>query len=155
VKLSAHFDLSDFIESATAQRKGIDNTPTPEIIENLHTLALGLEEVRAVLSAERPHLAPRGVPIFITSGYRCPKLNSAVGGARQSDHMQGFAADFKAPAFGTPLEICREIAASDINFRKLIHEGQWVHISFAPEPGRSVLTAHFEHGGVRYTPGLA
>ena len=144
-KLSEHFTLEELTFSATAQRKQIDNKPPAEVLENMKRLAAGLEEVRAVLGNN---------PMRINSGYRSPKLNRAVGGARLSAHMAGYAADFVCPDFGSPLKIVKALAATGIQFDKLIQEGTWVHISFAPEARRQLLTAHFGPNGTSYTAGV-
>ena len=141
-KLSEHFTLEELTFSATAQRKQIDNNPPSEVLENMKRLAAGLEEVRAALGNK---------PMRINSGYRSPKLNRAVGGARLSAHMAGYAADFVCPEFGSPLKIVKALAATGIQFDKLIQEGTWVHISFAPEARRQLLTAHFGTNGTSYT----
>lgn len=143
MNLSENFTLEELAFSSTAQRLGVDNTPTPEIAAHLTTLAQGLEQVRALL----------GEPMHIDSGYRCPALNTAVGGAKQSAHLEGHAADFICPAFGAPLEIVKAIEASDIAFDKCIQEGGWVHISFDPQARRQLLTAHFGPHGTTYTTG--
>jgi len=116
-KLSEHFTLAEFLVSETASRHGIDNTPDERVIENLKLTALVMEEVRELV----------GRPVIITSGYRGPALNRAVGGSVNSAHMQGLAADFIVPPL-TPLEICRMIAASDIVYDQLIYEHTWVHL---------------------------
>lgn len=122
LKLSAHFWLSEFIVSQTAKRLGIENYPPPAIVIDLRRLAGRLEFVRALF----------GSPLFISSGYRCGELNTFVGGAKSSAHLQGLAADFVIPSYGTPLAICQRIADSKIAFRQLIHEyGSWVHFSIA------------------------
>lgn len=144
-KLSEHFTLEELTFSATAQRKQIDNKPPAEVLENMKRLAAGLEEVRAALGNK---------PMRINSGYRSPKLNRAVGGARLSAHMAGYAADFVCPEFGSPLKIVKALAATGIQFDKLIQEGTWVHISFAPEARRQLLTAHFGPNGTSYTAGV-
>ena len=144
-KLSEHFTLEELTFSATAQRKQIDNEPPAEVLENMKRLAAGLEEVRAALGNK---------PMRINSGYRSPKLNRAVGGARLSAHMAGYAADFVCPDFGSPLKIVKALAATGIQFDKLIQEGTWVHISFAPEARRQLLTAHFGPNGTSYTAGV-
>ena len=144
-KLSEHFTLEELTFSATAQRKQIDNKPPAEVLENMKRLAAGLEEVRAELGNK---------PMRINSGYRSPKLNRAVGGARLSAHMAGYAADFVCPEFGSPLKIVKALAATGIQFDKLIQEGTWVHISFAPEARRQLLTAHFGPNGTSYTAGV-
>ena len=106
-KLSEHFTLEELTFSATAQRKQIDNKPPAEVLENMKRLAAGLEEVRAALGNK---------PMRINSGYRSPKLNRAVGGARLSAHMAGYAADFVCPDFGSPLKIVKALAATGIQF---------------------------------------
>jgi len=143
--LTPHFSLAELTFSATAQRRQIDNSPPPSVLRNLNQLAVGLEDVRAALD---------GLPIRINSGYRCPALNRIVGGARLSAHLDGWAADFVCPDFGSPLEIVRVLARSDLVFDKLIQEGTWVHISFAPAARRQLLTAHFGVGGTTYTAGV-
>ena len=121
--LSAHFTLDELTASQAATRKGIDNTPTPDVLRNLQSLAAVLEKIRTLLG---------GVSIIVSSGYRSPAVNKAVGGAKNSAHMSGLAADFTAPKFGTVLQTARMIAASEINYNQPIYEyGAWVHISLA------------------------
>ena len=143
MQLSEHFSLDELTASTTAVRLGIDNTAPPEVVEALKVAAAGLEQVRTLL----------GRPMHIDSGYRCPQLNAAVRGAKNSAHMSGFAADFVCPDFGSPIEIVHAIQASPIPFDLLIQEGTWVHISFAPNLRRQVLTAHFGPAGTTYTQG--
>ena len=143
MQLTEHFSLEELGHRSTAIRLGIDNTPPDEILPNLKVLAQGLERVRSVL----------GHPIHIDSGYRCEILNAAVRGSKTSAHMQGWAADFICPAFGTPLEIVKVIVGSGIAFDQCIQEGTWVHISFDPQMRREVLTAHFRNGQAIYTQG--
>lgn len=144
MNLSPNFTLDELTHSDIAIRKGIDNTPNADVTANLTELALTLEKVRALL----------GVPIHINSGYRGPKVNAAVGGSTTSAHMTGQAADFIAPAFGTPKEVATKIAESDIEFDQLIHEGRWVHIGIRGDMRRQVLTAHFDGGRATYTSGI-
>lgn len=107
---------------------------------NLRRLARGLDEVRRLL----------GHRLRISSGYRCPELNAAVGGARASQHCEGLAADFECPAFGTPLEIAVAIQRSTIAFDQCILEfGRWVHVSFSDAPRRRVLTIYDDGAGYR------
>lgn len=144
MQLTEHFSLEELVHSSTAIRLGIDNTPPDEILPNLKVLAQGLERVRSVL----------GHPIHIDSGYRCEILNAAVRGSKTSAHMQGWAADFICPAFGTPLEIVKVIVGSGIAFDQCIQEGTWVHLSFDPRMRKDVRTAHFRNGEVTYTQGV-
>src|SRR5438132_1154657 len=104
-KLTLNFDLEDFLFSQTASRLGFSEQfkPSKEVLDNLQLLANGLEVVRGILGS---------APVFITSGYRCPRLNEAVHGASDSAHMLGLAADIRAPKFGTPVQICRRIGST-------------------------------------------
>ena len=144
----SHFTVAELTHSDTAIRKGIDNTPDADVLANIYILINGLEKVREAL----------GHPMRINSGYRSPKLNAAIGGAKTSSHMKGLAADFTCSNFGTPLDICRHLVTTDIPYHQLIQEGTWVHIAFPDVdelPKREVLTAHFTGGKVSYTKGLA
>jgi len=145
MRLTEHFTLDELIVSETAARQGIDNEPGFDVMPNLRVLADGLEQVRALL----------GHPIIVTSGYRCAALNQAVGGAADSDHVRGLAADLICPAYGPPIAVCQAIAASSIEFDQLIHEfGRWTHIAFPAAtamPRRQLLTIA---KGTGYRPGL-
>jgi len=143
MQLSPNFSLSDLVRSETAEERGIDNTPPPEIVENLMRLAASLEAVRSLL----------GGPLEISSGYRCAALNEAVGGSSTSQHLQGLAVDFECPAFGTPLEIADAIRRSALEFDQCILEyGRWVHLSFSDAPRRRLLTIYDDDKG--YVAGL-
>lgn len=137
MKLSEHFTLAELTQSSTALRVGIQNIPSPHAMANLKVLADGLEQVRSLLKA----------PIFITSGYRSPTLNRFIGGSQSSAHCLGFAADFKCPQFGAPVDIVAAIKASGIKYDQLINEGFWVHISFALELRQQTLSALFDNKG--------
>lgn len=144
--ITPNFRLSEFLDSATAIRRGLDNTPTAMVLANIRNiLAPGIQEVRDLI----------GHPVFISSGYRSPEVNAAVGGSPTSQHTEGLAADFKAPGFGMPSSIVRYLVAhaARLPFDQLIHEGSWVHISFVQsKPRHQVLVAHFAGGSVTYTP---
>lgn len=142
--MSLHFSAEELCRSDSAMRLCIDNTPDAVTLANMAVLMAGMEQVRELL----------GGAIFISSGYRSPALNTAVGGSKTSDHVQGYAADFTCPSFGTPQEIARAIEASSIHFGQLIQEGRWVHISFKLSRKREVLTAHFSPTGTTYTQGV-
>jgi len=144
-RLTVDFHLSEFLHSEKAVRLGLDNTPDAVVLAAIRNfLAPGMQDVRDLI----------GAPVIISSGYRAPQVNAAVGGARDSQHILGLAADFIAPFFGTPLQVARAIVASRITFDQLIQEGTWVHISFSAKPRRSVLTAKFTNGVASYSPGL-
>ena len=144
MNLSLHFSLAELVASQVATRKGIDNTPAPAIVANLTRLAALLEQVRALV----------GAPIAISSGYRSPALNRAVGGAANSAHVLGLAADIGTAKLA-PKALALLIRQSDIAFDQLIYEGTWVHIALsAGTPRRQVLTAKFAGGGVSYVAGI-
>lgn len=146
LKLSPNFYLSELVVSDTATRLGIDNQPDTLVLSNLFKLAELLEQVRTLLGNRA---------VLVSSGYRSPALNAAIRGAKGSEHMTGCAADFTCPSFGSPLEVCQAIKASDVQFGQLIQEGnRWVHISLPGVRQREVLTAHFDGGKTRYTRGL-
>ena len=85
-QLTKNFSLEELIASATAKAKKIDNTPTPQVKENLEKLC------KEVLQPIRDKY---GKAITVTSGYRSPKLNAAVGGVKTSQHVLGQAVDIK------------------------------------------------------------
>lgn len=131
MKLTAHFDLEEFTRSNTATAKGIDNTPPPDVVRRLWSVAGHMEMIRALL----------GKPINVHSGYRCAELNKAVGGVANSAHMTGYAVDFTCPEYGSPYKIASDLAGCpSLSFDQLIQEGNWVHISFDPRMRRELLT---------------
>jgi hypothetical protein len=145
MNLTEHFTLEELVASQVAARRRIDNRPAPAVVENLRRVAGVLEQVRAAV----------GKPITISSGYRCPVLNTAVGGARDSAHLQGLAADINVSGMA-PKDLACAIIAAGIQFDQLIYEGTWVHIGLAAGKLRNqVLTATFAPGGVVYSAGIA
>ena len=86
--LSEHFSLSEMLASETAEKHHIPNTPLKRHITALQNLAV------RCLEPTRQHF---GMPIQVTSGYRCPQLNAAVKGAANSQHLAGEAADITIP----------------------------------------------------------
>jgi hypothetical protein len=126
MNLSDHFTYEEAI--ATQHREYIEmNKPSDAIHTTMVMIAIRMEKVRALL----------GKPIHINSWYRCPQLNAAIGGAKNSDHMTGSAVDFICPDFGNPLDICKHIIDNHqlIRFKQLILEHTWVHISWDTIPG--------------------
>lgn len=149
MNLTVHFTLEELIKSDYAIRHCLKNTPTDDdVIANLHTLARGLERVRTKIAR----------PIYITSAYRSPKVNSGVGGAKDSRHLIGLAADIVVAGMSSR-EVCFLIDnwKHEIQFRRMIFEGTWCHIDFPDvdeTPKGDVYTAHFNKDGVSYSPGL-
>lgn len=119
-----YFTINELTKSSTAEAKGIDNTPAPEVERNLTALVDNvLDPLREIY----------GKPITVNSGYRCPELNKAVGGSATSDHVKGFAADITA---GSKEENERlfNIIKHNFYFSQLIDEKNfsWVHVSYNP-----------------------
>lgn len=128
MNLSDHFTLEELIFSETAQRHGIDNTPPPEVQDNLRRLAEFLEQVREALG---------GKPIHINSAYRSPQVNTLVGSKPTSDHVRGLAADIVCPNFGRPDAVVQEIMASGLPYKQIIREfDAWTHLAI-PEAGEA------------------
>lgn len=123
-----HFTISELTRSATANRLGIDNTPSDAIKKNLEKL------INTVLD---PLREAWGAPIIVTSGYRCPALNRAVKGSKTSQHVLGQAADIKTvgdkPESNKKLfELAKKmIEDGRIVVGQLIDEYgyDWIHIS--------------------------
>lgn len=123
-QLTPHFSLEELTHSQTASRLNFHNSPkiNSEEYKNLLHLAGVLEMVRVALNSK---------PVLISSGYRSPHVNSAVGGSKNSTHMQGLAVDFICPGFGTPLEICQRLEPrmAELSIDQLIYEfSSWVHL---------------------------
>ena len=135
--LSENFSLEELTISSKALSMGIENKPTPEHLENLRALAKEMEKVRALFNC----------PIEITSGYRNPQVNKAVGGVKNSAHALGHAADFHVDGL-TDLEAAKRIRDSKLVFDQLIYEKNCcVHISFDPRGGKPRREVKRQPGG--------
>ncbi len=133
--MSQYFSLLEFIRSETADTRGIDNYPPESVKAQLLTTMAGMDRIRAFL----------GNPINVDSGYRCPALNAAVGGATDSQHLTGHACDFTCAGFGSPKDVSEALAQNLklLGIDQLILEGTWVHVSFTTQPRYEVLTMSF------------
>lgn len=124
-KLSKHFTLYELIRSDAAQKNGIYNIPNIYTINELRRLCeYILEPIRQQIDK----------PIIVTSGYRSYKLNKFIGGAPNSDHVYGSAADVRL-ADGDNKElwevIMHLVRNNIIECRQIIDEKNlsWVHVS--------------------------
>ena len=151
MKLSKNFSLSELTKSQSATRLGIDNTPSLTVIDNLQAL------VDNVLQPVRDAHGP----VVVTSGYRSPGLNAAIGGSRNSDHTRGQAADFEVATVSN--KDLAEWIRDNLKFTQLILEfpsktdpsAGWVHCSYNPKDLKcQVLTATRVNGKVVYQAGL-
>ena len=126
-----YFTMGELVSSKTADAHGIDNRCNREQQQNLLLL------VEKVLD---PLREAYGKPIHVNSGFRCAKLNKLVGGAKNSDHMNGCAADI----VGTPnnkeenKRLFKLVSELGLSFDQLINESNysWVHVSYKKEGNR-------------------
>lgn len=133
--MGKYFTINELTKSSTASRLHINNTPSQEVKDNLNKL------IDNVLDPLRELY---GKPIIVNSGYRCPKLNKAVGGARNSQHLTGQASDIRTVANTkeSNKQLFDIIKNSKLPFDQLINEYDfnWVHVSYGPRNRRQVLT---------------
>ena len=121
-----YFSIEELTASTEARKMGIDNTPTPDAMTNLGEL------VEAVLDPLREKY---GYPIHVISGYRCPRLNKAVGGSATSQHMTGEAADIYVGNYKERSELF-SIIYYLLPYDQLIWEKgddeapAWIHVSY-------------------------
>lgn len=127
MKLSENFYLNEFTKSQIAERHGLDNTPTNEVIENLKLLC------QYILQPVRDHFKR---PVIISSGYRSPEVNRLAKGSPTSQHVIGMAADFEIN--GLSNLALAEWIRDNLVFDQLILEfwvpedpnSGWVHCSY-------------------------
>ena len=134
VPVTMHFTIEELFASATAKAKGIDNTPNMQQMINLvYLAAYVLEPLRMAMDE----------PIKIGSGFRCQKLNKAVGGVYNSQHMKGQAADLCIDGDIAKGKRWFNYIKDHLPFDQLIWEHNakgtyWVHVSFVfPDFGKN------------------
>ena len=124
-----YFSIEELVKSASAERLTIDNTP-PRAAQRMLTIL-----VEQLLDPIRRRY---GAPIIVTSGYRCPALNTAVGGVANSHHIVGCAADITTGSIENNTMLFALIidmqTTHAIRFTQLIAEKdyRWLHISYVP-----------------------
>lgn len=136
MKLSSHFSLSEFTRSETAEKLGIDNSidwiDSAWIVDNLERLCkCTLEPIRRYLDEA----------VHVSSGYRCARLNEAIGGVRDSQHRIGEAADVYFESFKTRWYevVIYLITSPHVPFDQLIIYPTFFHISLSTTNRREVL----------------
>ena len=121
---SDYFTLQEFIKSSTATRLKIDNTPNAEIVRNLeYGVQMVLDPLRRIHQK----------PIIITSGFRCAKLNKAVGGVTNSWHTKGNAADIQIKNEEEAKEIfdiLKTLPSVDTVLFEHSRQSQWIHVQW-------------------------
>lgn len=116
-----NFTISEFVKSDTAAKNGINNTPDINSLDNI------LELIFYVLQPLRDKLKK---PIIITSGFRNTKVNELVGGAKNSQHLYGQAADITVSGMSTA-QLFDFVKNSGIEYDQCINEyNSWVHVSY-------------------------
>ena len=152
MKLTANFSLLELTKSQTAERKGIDNTPSPTHQENLKSLC------EMILQPVRDHF---GQVVSVSSGYRSPELCAAIGSKSTSQHAKGEAADFEI--FGVSNKELADYINENLDYDQLILEywkkedpnSGWVHCSYTDGNNRKqYLRAYKENGKTKYEPVL-
>ena len=152
MSLTKNFSLLELTKSQTAERKGIDNTPSTEHQENLKKLCDNvLQPIRDNLSCV----------VSVSSGYRSPVLCAAIGSKSTSQHARGEAADFEI--FGVSNKELADWIHYNTNYDQLILEywnesdpnSGWVHCSYSESNNRrQYLRAYKENGKTKYEPVL-
>lgn len=147
-RLSPHFTLRELTRSSVAARKGIDNTPSPEVATTLERLC------NEILEPVRNHY---GIPFSPNSGYRSPELNREIGGSPRSQHCKGEAVDIEIP--GISNYDLAEWIRENLKFDQLILEcyqpgepsSGWVHVSINgnPDDNRSVVLTYVNRAYLR------
>ena len=142
-QMSKHFTFIEMTETLhedlqEKNRKAV----TPELYEAGERLCEDL------LEPIREHFKK---PITISSGFRCPELNKAIGGAAKSQHCKFEAADFVVDGVNL-LSIFDYITRSDLRFGQVILEPSWIHISLG-YPYRSMDSSGemMVYDGKKYT----
>ena len=130
MKISKNFRMKEFTRSKKADELVIDNNKVPEFVKN------NIKElVHQVLQPLRDAVEK---PIIINSGYRCLKLNAAVGGVPTSQHVQGQAADIRVDGM-TPYEIAKVVLELYLPYDQMILYDDFVHISIGTRDRRQLL----------------
>ena len=133
MKLSENFSLLELTKSQTAERKGIDNTPSPTHRDNLKSLCA------RILQPIRDHF---GKVVSVSSGYRSPELCTAIGSKITSQHAKGQAADFEI--YGLSNQELANYIKENLDYDQLILEywtpespnNGWIHCSYNSEGNR-------------------
>ena len=139
--MTQHFTLKEMIYSKTAADLGIANYPDTVQLFHLFELAHSLEFVREYFDNRK---------IVITSAYRSKALNRAVGGAKNSAHLNGYAADFFVIGDRTLEDYFLYLKEIDMNINQCILEDTVIHLDITPGSKREFLIRERVNGGFKY-----
>lgn len=133
-----YFSDKELMASATAKKHNIDNTPTPEAWLNLHALRD---------NTLNPAREEYGKPVYINCAYRCPRVNTLLGGEPTSQHLTGEAADITTKSRSGNQRLF-EIIVQQGNYDQLIWEGNgsWIHVSYSQSRHRGQILAQNTSG---------
>lgn len=146
MKFTNNITLAEAVASPTAKALGIDNTPSAAVMSIMKDTVTNIfDKVRAALGDR---------PIAVTSFYRSPALNKAIGGSETSQHCKGEAIDMDGDVYGSPsnLEIFNYIR-HHLDFDQLIIEGinkgkpAWIHCSYRKSGNRKKITFMYKING--------
>lgn len=123
MKLTEHFTLEELVHSDIANQEGIDNSPTKEVAARLAVLACKVLE---------PARQAYGAPITVSSGYRCPALNShpRIKGEKTSQHLKGEAADIQCKDLRRLFDILKTLDVDQLLFERNSKGTRWIHVSY-------------------------
>lgn len=128
--MTTNFTLEELYRSSFAIRNNIDNTPNEKQTENLRFVANNLEYIREKLG---------NYPILVTSGFRNKEVNKAVGGVRNSDHIEGLAVDIIVKNNKSIKDTAKQIIETQLEFDQIIIYRKFIHLGFNKRMRRQII----------------
>lgn len=128
--MTTNFTLEELYRSSFAIRNNIDNTPNEKQTENLRFVANNLEYLRKKLG---------NYPILVTSGFRNKEVNKAVGGVRNSDHLEGLAVDIIVKNNKSIKDTAKQIIETQLEFDQIIIYRNFIHLGFNKRMRRNIV----------------
>jgi zinc D-Ala-D-Ala carboxypeptidase len=143
MKLTANFTLNEFLSSPTATANKITEqfNPPQRILDNIRATANRLQAIRTRF----------GLPMSITSGYRCPRLNTAVGGARASEHLDALGVDISTRNYTQAQTIRLIEVAIELGCKRIGLGATFIHIGFSTQ-AKHPQNVVFDYQGANATP---
>ena len=128
--MTTNFTIEELTRSSFAIRNNIDNTPNEKQTENLRFVANNLEYIREKLG---------NYPILVTSGFRNKEVNKAVGGVRNSDHLEGLAVDIIIKNNKSIKDTAKQIIETQLEFDQIIIYRNFIHLGFNKRMRRNIV----------------